>query len=112
MKYSHGPAYDVCYSEVDDPDVKKWGRIGRCGRTWSTRNFNRVLKHASGCRKLTTDLWELARDESAEKAPSQKLENRAEHEAEGPKTIKSGPNKQKEKLEPSHKITVFNSFFK
>ena len=101
-----------CYSEADGLDVKKWGCIGRCGRTWTTRNFNCVLKHASECRKLTTtNLRELARDKSAEKAPSQKLENRAErHRAEEPKTTKSGPNKQNEKIENSHKVTVFNSF--
>ena len=87
-----------CYSEVDGPDAKKWGCIARCGRTWSSRNFNRVLKHASECRKLTIDLRELARDKSAEKAPSQKLENNAERQL--------GPNKQNE----SHKITIFNSF--
>ena len=86
-----------CYSEVDGLDAKKWGCIGHCGRTWSTHNFNRVLKHASECRKLTTDLRELARDKSAEKAPSQKLENKAEHQ--------SGPNKNE-----THKLTVFNSF--
>ena len=101
-----------CYSEVDGLDSKKWGCIGRCGRTWTIRNFNRVLKHASECRKLTTDLRELARDKSAEKAPSQKLENQAEREAEleEPKKKKSVPNKQNETLETSHKVTVFNSF--
>ena len=96
-----------CYSKADGPDAKKWGCIGRCGRTWTIRNFNRVLKHASECRKLTTDLRELARDKSAEKAPSQKLENR--HEAEEPKTMKLGPNKHDE---TSYKLTVFNSFQK
>jgi hypothetical protein len=97
-----------CYFEADGPDFKKWGCIGRCGRTWTIRNFNRVLKHASECRKLTTDLRELARDKSAEKAPSQKLENRVERhrdETEEPKTIKSN-----KKNETSHKITVFESF--
>lgn len=100
-----------CYSEADGLDSKKWGCIGRCGRTWTTRNFNRVLKHASECRKLTTDLRELARDKSAEKAPSQKLEDRAEHDEE-PKKTKSGSNKSNDKLETSHKVTVFSSFQK
>jgi hypothetical protein len=97
-----------CYFEADGPDFKKWGCIGRCGRIWTIRNFNRVLKHASECRKLTTDLRELARDKSAEKAPSQKLENRVERhcdETEEPKTIKFN-----KKNETSHKITVFESF--
>ena len=99
-----------CYFEADGPDLKKWGCIGRCGRTWTIRNFNRVLKHASECRKLTTDLRELARDKSAEKAPSQKLENRVERhrgETEKPKTMKSSPNQQNK---TSQKITVFESF--
>ena len=99
-----------CYSEVDGPDSKKWGCIGHCGTTWTIRNFNRVLKHASECRKLTTNLRELARDKSAEKAPSQKLENRAERELELEEPKKADPNKPNEKLETSHKTKVFNSF--
>ena len=99
-----------CYSEADGQDSKRWGCIGHCGRTWTIHNFNQLLKHASECRKLTTDLWELARDKSAEKAPSQKLKKQAEHEAKEPKKKKLGPNKQNEKNETSHNVTVFNSF--
>lgn len=100
-----------CYSEADGRHIKKWGCIGRCGRTWTIRNFTRVLKHASECRKLTTDIRELAREKSAEKAPSQKLEDRAErHKADELKTTQSGSNKQNEKIETTHKVTAFNSF--